>query len=165
MPDPVTPKNPNKIMGLPKWAFWSVIVLVVILAYYLYKRNQNNTQNVATPSATDSVSYIPDTSGLTAADVGGTPSDSGTVYQPGDYTAQFDAIAQQIGQSESDLASQIASISAAGIGTTTASATQPNNPPNVSVTVPIKVVRAGTAKPKAKAKPKPKPKPKPKRRR
>lgn len=154
MPEPMPPKTPGKIMGLPKWAFWSISVLVVILAYYLYKRNQNNqNQSASTPSATDSVSYIPDTSGLTAADVGGTPSDSGTVYQPGDYTAQFDAIQQQIGQSESDLMSQIASVSAAGLGSSTATAPAPNNPPNVSVTVPIKVVKAGSA-PKKKKPPK-----------
>jgi hypothetical protein len=151
MPEPIPPGNSGKIMGLSKPLFWGIIVVGVIVAYWLYKRNQNATQSVATPSATDVVSS-PDTSGLTAADIGGTPSSTGTVYQPGDYTAQFDAINTQLQQSESDLASQIAGLASAGVGTSTASAP---NTGAISVTAPVTIVRE-FIKPKAKAKPKPK---------
>lgn len=114
MPEPPTtaPKDPKKILGMPKWVFWALMAAILILAYYLYKRNQTSQNQTA------NVSPSP---GLTAADIGGTPSDTGTAYdtsggQPVDNSAQIQALSDQLNSSLSDLSSQISGLSAAGVG-------------------------------------------------
>jgi len=152
MPEPMPPKNPNKIMGMPKWAFWAMLAGGLILAFYLYKKNQTNSQDTAASLGVDP------TQGVTAADVGGTPSDYGTPYDTSggygaDNSAQISALGDQLSSSLNDLSSQVASLSAAGVGPSAAS------PPQSFPTLPIDVT-VNTKTPKAKAKPKKHPKPK-----
>jgi len=144
------PKDPKKIMGMPKWAFWLILAVGLILAYYLYKRNQSASNNTAASLGVDS------SQGLTAADIGGTPSDYGTPYDTSggstvDNSAQIDALGQQLQSSLSDLSSQISGLASAGIGPTAASAPQSNNTlPTlpIDVTVTTRTTARKTAKPK-----------------
>jgi hypothetical protein len=136
---PDAPKNPNKIMGLPKWAFFLILAVGLILAYYLYKRNQTSQDQTANLG----VSPEP---GLTAADIGGTPSDLGTSYdtsggQGYDNSAQISALGDQIQSSLDDLSTQVSSLAGAGIGPSAASAPQSNN---TLPTLPIDVTVSTT---------------------
>lgn len=77
MPDPPSSPSSGKILGLSKPVFFAVLAAGLLVAYYFYKRSEN-AQAASTPSATDVLSYSGDTSGLTAADIGGTSDSSGT---------------------------------------------------------------------------------------
>jgi hypothetical protein len=146
---PDAPKNPNKIMGLPKWAFWLILAGGLLLAFYLYKKNQQNSQDQTANSG------VSPTYGLTAADIGGTPSDYGTPYDTSggqvlDNSAQITALGDQLQSSLTDLSSQISALAGSGIGPSAASAPQSNN---TLPTLPIDVtVNTQTSKPKPKHK-------------
>jgi hypothetical protein len=146
------PEPSKKIMGLPKWAFFALIAGVLILAYYLYKRNQNSQDQTANSGV--SPSY-----GLTAADLGGTPSDYGTPYdtsggQQVDNSAQISALGDQISSSLNDLSSQVSSLAGAGIGPSSASAPQSNDTlPTLPIDVTVNTVSTlKKAKPRRKKK-------------
>ena len=89
------PKDPNKIMGLPKWAFWTVIALGLILAYYIWKRSSGSSGQ----TAADAVNPTTD-AGLTAADVGGIPQDNslGTVTDEMALEQQIQTLENSIAQ-------------------------------------------------------------------
>ena len=90
-------KDPNKIMGLPKWAFYVIIAVGLVLAWYIYKRS---TSASSASLQTANAGTEPDTTnGLTAADIGGTPSDNS-------FATNTDAMAleEQIQQLETSLA-------------------------------------------------------------
>lgn len=71
---PVRPAgDPNKIMGVPKPVFYIVLILGLILAFYIWRRSKSN------PPASDVAAGTQPsdtTNGVTAADIGGTPSDN-----------------------------------------------------------------------------------------
>jgi hypothetical protein len=102
-------KDPNKIMGLPKWAFWGVMVVGVILAFYIWKRSQNSAADSAANSNSDA------DQGLTAADIGGTPEDNSFATD-----TDLTALEEQIQQMENSIQQLEASGGGggAGIGTT-----------------------------------------------
>lgn len=86
--------DPNKIMGMPKWVFFAVIALGLILAYYIYKRSTSNSNSLTSAAAGTTVDDgTTDTSGLTAADIGGTPQDNSFATQT-DQTALEEQIQQ-----------------------------------------------------------------------
>lgn len=66
--------DPNKIMGVNKKVFWVVVVLGLVLAYYIYRKSQNNANSLATTAA--GTTPTDTTNGVTAADIGGTPADN-----------------------------------------------------------------------------------------
>ena len=76
---PGTIKDPNKIMGLPKWAFFVVIALGVVVAWYIYKRSQS--ANAASLQTANAGTEPDTTNGVTAADIGGTPADNSFATQ------------------------------------------------------------------------------------
>jgi len=69
----VQAKDPTKIMGVKKPIFWGILALGAILAIYLWMRSRNqNTSALQNANA----GTQPDTNGVTAADIGGVPSDN-----------------------------------------------------------------------------------------
>ena len=76
---PGTIKDPNKIMGLPKWAFFAIIIVGVVLAWYIYKRSQSS--NAASLQTANAGTEPDTTNGVTAADIGGTPADNSFATQ------------------------------------------------------------------------------------
>ena len=77
--NPGTIKDPNKIMGLPKWAFFVIIAIGVVLAWYIYKRSQSS--NAASLQTANAGTEPDTTNGVTAADIGGTPADNSFATQ------------------------------------------------------------------------------------
>lgn len=129
----------GKILGMKKWVFFVLLAGVLILAYILYKRNQQNQDNTA--------AYQPQpVMGLTAADIGGTPSDTGTPYdvsggQGVDNSAQIAAMGDQISASLDQLSTQVSDLAGAGLGPSAASSWQSNStlptlPIDVTVSTP-----------------------------
>lgn len=83
---PVKPAgDPNKIMGLPKVAFWGIIIFGVILAFYIYKHSSSNANTSVAPTSADQ--------GVTSADIGGTPPDN-SIAQNTDLTTLEEQILQ-----------------------------------------------------------------------
>lgn len=115
--------NPDKIMGMPKWAFYVVIVLGLILAYYIYKRS---TAASSASLQTADAGTEPTTNGLTAADIGGTPSDNSFATQTDE-----DALESQIQSLQSSYAQLAASNGGGGAGL------QPGSPGGSVVNGPI----------------------------
>ena len=72
-------KDPNKIMGLPKWAFFVIIAIGLVLAWYIWKRSQAN--NAASLQTANAGAQPDTTNGVTAADIGGTPADNSFATQ------------------------------------------------------------------------------------
>lgn len=62
------PKKNQPKKKIPKWVIWSVIALVIIVAYYLWKKRQAN--NDASIGPTDP------NQGLASAYIGGVPNDN-----------------------------------------------------------------------------------------
>jgi hypothetical protein len=116
-------KDPNKIMGLPKWAFWGVMVVGVILAFYIWKRSQNNAANTAANSNSDA------DQGLTAADIGGTPADNSFATN-----TDLTSLEEQIQQMEDSIAQLEASGGGGGAGITNPAG--PTTPPITGVPIP-----------------------------
>lgn len=118
-----TMKDPNKIMGLPKWAFWAIIVVGLILAWYIWKRSQS--QNAAALQTANAGAQPDTTNGVTAADIGGTPADNS-------FATNTDAMALE--EQIQTLENSIAELEAAHPGSTTGagipSTTTPNNYPS-----------------------------------
>jgi hypothetical protein len=101
-------RDPNKILGLPKWAFWVIMVLGVILAYYIYKHSTSSSGATLDNSAAGT------TEGVTAADIGGTPADNSFATQT-DQTA----LEEQIQSLQNSIAELEASNGGNGAGVTT----------------------------------------------
>ena len=72
-------KDPNKIMGLPKWAFFVIIAIGLVLAWYIWKRSQ--ASNAASLQTANAGAQPDTTNGVTAADIGGTPADNSFATQ------------------------------------------------------------------------------------
>lgn len=110
----VSPVQSNKIMGLPKWAFWTIIAAGLILAYYIYKKNQASSTTAATSGNTDN--------GQLASDLGGTPDQNGLSFND---VATLEAQLQQEQNSISQLQQEVSGTAAAGVGP---GGIPPNNP-------------------------------------
>lgn len=72
-------KDPNKIMGLPKWAFFVIIAIGLVIAWYVWKRSQSS--NAASLQTANAGAQPDTTNGVTAADIGGTPADNSFATQ------------------------------------------------------------------------------------
>lgn len=53
---------------LPKWAIWSIVLVVIIVGYYLWKRHQSNQDASIAPTDPNQ--------GLASAYIGGVPTDN-----------------------------------------------------------------------------------------
>lgn len=86
--------DPNKIMGVKKPVFWVIIALGLVLAFYIWRRTKNSGSDLQSANA----GTQPDTNGVTAADIGGTPADNSFATN-----TDLTAIEQQIQQLEQSL--------------------------------------------------------------
>src|SRR5215475_276492 len=86
----VQPKDPTKIMGVKKPVFWAIVALGAVLAIYIYMRSKN--QSTSALDEADAGAQ-PNTNGVTAADIGGTPADNSFATQT-DATALEEQIQQ-----------------------------------------------------------------------
>ena len=124
---PGTIKDPNKIMGLPKWAFFAIIIVGVVLAWYIYKRSQSS--NAAALQTANAGTEPDTTNGVTAADIGGTPADNS-------FTTQTDAQAleEQIQSLQDSLFQLQQSNNGNGAGITTGPGGATGSPSGVDIT-------------------------------
>lgn len=76
---PGTIKDPNKIMGMPKWVFFVIIAVGLVVAWYVWKRSQST--NAASLQTANAGTEPDTTNGVTAADIGGTPADNSFATQ------------------------------------------------------------------------------------
>lgn len=116
--------DPNKIMGLPKWAFWGIIVVGIFLAFYIYKHSSQNANTSVAPTSPDQ--------GVTSADIGGTPPDNSIAQNTDLVTLEEQLLALQ--NSLLQYEQNQPGMAGAGIGPTVGGATVPHvfNPGNQS---------------------------------